>query len=169
MCSSHLLNAHPVLCLLVLLLCAAAYGWRAPFICLLVFSGLIIIVVVLMMSETHQYKTMQRLIKSDPAAAEEVREAQQILSHKPSFKSPLTPIMMVLERQIVRHLLVGLIGFSALVSSQTQLPIVLSTGYGLSPALIGVSMLPTGIAGELGWRRNCRQAGDALHHRAAVG
>eukprot|EP00878_Enallax_costatus_P034985 GHUV01038938.1.p1 GENE.GHUV01038938.1~~GHUV01038938.1.p1 ORF type:complete len:263 (+),score=26.04 GHUV01038938.1:517-1305(+) len=99
------------------------------------------------MSETHQYKTLERLRKTDPAAAEAITEAQQILSHKPKFGSPWEPIAVVFEKQILSHLLVGLIGFAALVSSQTELPSVLSHKYGLTPGLIGVSMLPTGIAG----------------------
>lgn len=111
------------------------------------FAGIIILVVLLIMSETHQYRTLQRLMKSDPAAAEAIIEAQQILSHKPKFKSPWEPIAVVCEKQIIWHLLVGLMGFSALVSSQTELPSVLSNGYGLTPGLIGVSMLPTGVAG----------------------
>lgn len=99
------------------------------------------------MSETHQFKTLQRLRQTDSAAAAAIAEAPQILSHRPKFGSPWEPLAVVFDKQIVLHLLVGLIGFAALVSSQTELPSVLSSDYGLTPALIGVSMLPTGIAG----------------------
>ncbi|KAF6262729.1 major facilitator superfamily domain-containing protein [Scenedesmus sp. NREL 46B-D3] len=93
---------------------AEAYGWRAPFIALLAFSALIFICCSLAMRETHQYKTLQRIIKENPSAAHTIAEAPQILAHKPRFSwsSPLTPLALVLEKQIVLHLLVGLVGFA---------------------------------------------------------
>jgi MFS family permease len=117
------------------------------------------------MRETHQYKTLQRIIKQNPSAAQTIREAPQILAHKPRFnwRSPWAPIAVVFERQIVLHLLVGLVGFAALVSSQTELPMVLAGTYKLSPGLIGVSMLPTGIAGII-----FSPVGGRLFDRAAA-
>jgi hypothetical protein len=117
------------------------------------------------MRETHQYKTLQRIIKINPSAAHSIAEAPQILAHRPKFtwRSPWAPIAVVFERQIVLHLLVGLVGFAALVSSQTELPMVLAGTYDLSPGLIGVSMLPTGIAGII-----FSPVGGRLFDRAAA-
>jgi predicted MFS family arabinose efflux permease len=144
---------------------SAAYGWRAPFIALLAFSGLILLCCSLAMRETHQYKTLQRLIRLNPSAAHSIAEAPQILAHKPGFswRSPWSPLALVFEKQIVLHMLVGLVGFSALVSSQTELPMVLAGTYNLSPGLIGVSMLPTGIAGII-----FSPVGGRLFDRAAA-
>ncbi|WIA17630.1 hypothetical protein OEZ85_014438 [Tetradesmus obliquus] len=101
---------------------AEAYGWRAPFIALLAFSGLILLCCSLAMRETHQYKTLSRLIAQNPSASHTIKEAPQILAHKPRFdwRSPLAPIAVVFEKQIVLHLLVGLVGFASLIHRLRQ-------------------------------------------------
>jgi hypothetical protein len=125
-----------------------AYGWQAPFVALLVFSaGIIIPANLLLVSETHQYKLLQRL---DPVIAATVREGPDILGHPPKCGSPWAPLVSVCDKRVVLHVLQASVGFACMMSSQAELTNVLAAPpYNMQPGMIGIVFIVSGAAGTV--------------------
>ncbi len=61
-------------------------------------SGVVILpLVVFALPETHQFLKLQQLVALDPAAAAEVREADEIKRTPPVFSAPWVPLKSVQE------------------------------------------------------------------------
>lgn len=126
-----------------------AFGWRATFIMILMFCGVVILpMLVFGLPETHHYRNLKRIHKKDPAAAAEVQERVAIFDTPPVFNTPFFVMRIMLEKQVVLHGLVALVSFGSLFCALTEMPIALALPpYNLSPAFIGLCYIPGGIAG----------------------
>ena len=72
-------------------------------------------------------------------------------SHPPTFQAPWHPFLVLIDRNVILHALVVLVGFGASVLAQVELPFVLTQSpYGLSPSILGVMYLPENLAAVIG-------------------
>jgi len=129
-----------------------AFGWRSTFICLAVFcGGLVVPLLIAVVPETHQYKVIQRLQKSQPAMVKRIAEAEAILAAPPVLHGPWVALKYLIEPEIVPFALVTMITFGTMFASLTEWPgQVAADPYNLSQAMIGVSYLAMGVAGFVG-------------------
>ncbi|GAX85787.1 hypothetical protein CEUSTIGMA_g13202.t1 [Chlamydomonas eustigma] len=130
---------------------AQAFGWRSTFICLTVFSGAVILPLLLLkLPETQQFKELQKLKEKNPVLAASLKEAEFIDSNPPVFHPPWVPLRFLLEGAIFPHALVASITFGSMFASLTEFPIALSAApYSLSVGIIGVCYLPQGVGSFL--------------------
>lgn len=101
-------------------------------------------------AETTQYRALRRLRATDPQTAAVIKEADSIEASPPRFRAPWYPVLLILDRQLILHVALGLVAFGSYYCSVTELPINLgSPAYGLSPSKVGLCYLPIGVAGML--------------------
>jgi hypothetical protein len=101
-------------------------------------------------AETTQYRSLRRLRQSDPQTAATIKEADSISANPRRFRAPWYPVLIILDKQLILHVALGLVAFGSYYCSVTELPIHLgSAAYGLSPSKVGLCYLPIGIAGML--------------------
>eukprot|EP00878_Enallax_costatus_P011335 GHUV01011836.1.p1 GENE.GHUV01011836.1~~GHUV01011836.1.p1 ORF type:complete len:533 (+),score=142.22 GHUV01011836.1:700-2298(+) len=128
------------------------WGWRSTFICLVVFCGGVVApLLAVLVPETHQYRVVRTLSRTDPAAVKLIAEAEGILSRRPTFAAPWVPLKYLTERDIVPYALLTMSSFGVMFASLTEWPVKMSQPpYSLSEAMIGVSYLAMGVAGFVG-------------------
>ncbi|WIA12850.1 hypothetical protein OEZ85_006476 [Tetradesmus obliquus] len=127
------------------------FGWRSTFIFTTCMAGVVILPLLLFfLPETTQYRALRRLRATDPQTAAVIKEADSIEASPPRFRAPWYPVLLILDRQLILHVALGLVAFGSYYCSVTELPINLgSPAYGLSPSKVGLCYLPIGVAGML--------------------
>lgn len=104
-----------------------------------------------MVPETQQHLVLTRLRKSDPHCVKSVAQAQQVLSHKPTFLPPWTLLKYLVEPGIAPYALLNSWTLATLFATLTEWPLfVAQPPYGLSQTMIGVSYLCIGVAMLIG-------------------
>lgn len=125
-----------------------ALGWRSAFVCLIVMSSALACLVFTVMPETHQWYHLRRIEREEPGAAAQVLEAPDI--PVPVFRSPLNPLAVTFQRNVVLHILMISGSFAFFFCCVTVLPIALAKPpFGLTSGFIGLTYLPSGISGVL--------------------
>lgn len=123
---------------------------RSTFIFLAVCCGVMVPLLV-MVPETQQHLVLTRLRKSDPHCVKSVAQAQQVLSHKPTFLPPWTLLKYLVEPGIAPYALLNSWTLATLFATLTEWPLfVAQPPYGLSQTMIGVSYLCIGVAMLIG-------------------
>ena len=146
---------------------SAAFGWQSTFMLLAALTGpIILLTMACIRHETHHWYAARRLGWLPPgdeeAAAATSATAtpghgsdQQPAGHgeespipsKPTLMLPWEPLAYVGDGQMAPYYAVGGASFAAMFTSLTLLPIYLAKPpYSLSPAIIGVTFLPIGVA-----------------------
>lgn len=138
--------AGPVLGPLVGGFLAQRFGWRSIFFALAGYACLLLPAMLLLLTETHHHKVYTRLLKEAPDVIIEITEAEEIRQNPPKVRFPWAPLLMILQRDTVLHVAVGLLTFSpgyaglVLVSKRLAGP-----PYNWGSGLVGVALLAAGV------------------------
>lgn len=127
-----------------------SFGWRSTFILLAGMSAVLLPLLLLVVPETHQYMVLQRLEKSDPAAAKMIAEAEAIRASPPVFQAPWAPLANICRLSALPHALISMLSFGAWFAVLGELSTLLGRApYNFSQSLIGISFIPMGVAGMI--------------------
>jgi MFS family permease len=126
----------------------AAFGWRAIF-SFLTALGAITALLVWALPETHQWLALRdwrALGNTSPILEEEAG-----LLQKPRPRSPLAPLVSLVDASLAPFIALAAISFGGMFVSLTTLPSLLSAPpHYLSPAVMGACFLPVGFAMLIG-------------------
>ncbi|KIZ03910.1 Bicyclomycin resistance protein [Monoraphidium neglectum] len=120
-------------------------GWRSTFAALTIAGGLVLIVQLLVIQETHHFYAARRVRASK--GGEAVVFVEEI--HAPHFDPPYQPLWHLVDRHIAPFAIVTVTLFACMFSTMIILPIVLSLPpYSFSESIIGVATgVPFGVGG----------------------
>ena len=121
---------------------SSAFGWRSTFIFLTVYSFIVLIMVFILMPETHQYFAKERFHKAN--------DNKRIIDASPNemmpLENPLKPLTYLADLTILPYIALRTTTFAALVCGSTLFSIFLSEiPYGYTATIIGVLYLPGGV------------------------
>jgi MFS family permease len=128
-----------------------AFGWRATFVFLAIFCGVLGILLLLFLPETHQFYTVSRLAAKDPARVEQIAEAPKILAMNPVFHLPWKVVSYFYTPDFAPYVLINAWSNAALYAGLTLWPVFLAAPpYNLGQAMVGVTYLADGAAAVSG-------------------
>ena len=119
-----------------------AFSWRSTFIFLTILSTIALIVVFLLVPETHQYFVKERYNKAHPKKL--ITDAEP--NEMPTFKAPWKPLIFLADLTIFPYIIVATTTFTGLFISLTLFPKHLHDApYNYNETIIGVLFVPTGV------------------------
>ena len=145
---------------------AEAFNWRSTFIFLTLLSFIILMIIVFLVPETHQYFVKERFHRANPN--KRITDAEP--NEKPTFKAPWKPLIFLTDLSILPYIIVATTTFTGLFISLTLFSNYLHEDpYNYSETIIGVLFVPTGVImliGSLlgGWLSDK----SSLHYRDEI-
>lgn len=122
---------------------SAAFGWPSTFVFLAIYSFVAIVVLFILIPETHQYFVKERFNKKNPTKC--IIDA--VPNEKPSFEKPWKPLVYLADLTIVPYIILATICYAILYASFTLFSIYLTeTPYNYTTTMVGLLYVPSGVA-----------------------
>lgn len=125
---------------------SAALGWRATFVFLAIFCGVVSALLLIFLPETHQHLVLKRLGKKDAARLQLVTEAATVLAIKPVFHPPWGLLKYIYAPRFAPFVLSNAWAIASVFAGLTVWPVYAAEPpYSLNQAMVGVTYVVCGV------------------------
>ena len=120
-----------------------ALGWRSTFVCLSILTFVVLVMVIFLLSETHQCLTKKYFEKQNPNK----RITDSISNEELTVKKACKPFILLFDLTVIPYLAVTTMAFTGLFVTLTLFPNHLEKKpYDYSETIIGLLFIPAGVA-----------------------
>ncbi|CAF1340405.1 unnamed protein product [Adineta ricciae] len=121
---------------------SSAFTWHSTFVLLAIFSICAIIMILILVPETHQYYIKEQFHKTNP----DKRIIDVEFSNQTQFKNPLKAVTYLYDLTILPYIAVAAATYATLTSTETLFPTYLGKSpYNFSQTTMGLLYVPSGI------------------------
>ncbi|CAF1492408.1 unnamed protein product [Didymodactylos carnosus] len=129
-------------------------GWRSTFVFLAILSTFILVVYMLIIPETHQYKVLVKHLEKKIIESKDISE--------PKLNKPWLPLIYLTDLTILPYMVCTTVLLACMIINETLLAILLAKRpYFFNELKIGISLIPTSVATVIG-----SLLGGALYDKA---
>eukprot|EP00878_Enallax_costatus_P014863 GHUV01015558.1.p1 GENE.GHUV01015558.1~~GHUV01015558.1.p1 ORF type:complete len:334 (+),score=75.71 GHUV01015558.1:1087-2088(+) len=125
---------------------SAALGWRATFVFLAIFCGVVGSLLLIFLPETHQHLVLKRLERKDAARVQSISEASLVMAVEPVFHPPWGLLRYLYLPAFAPFVLSNAWSTASVFAGITVWPIYApEPPYSLNQAMVGVSYVVCGV------------------------
>lgn len=124
-----------------------AFGWRSTFVLLTIYGVINVVVLFILIPETHQYFAKEHFHKVNSKK----RIIDALPNEKPTFKKPWQPLVHLIDLTLLPYICLAGIPLATIFSCMTLFPIYLAEApYFYTQTTIGLLYIPCGVSLLLG-------------------